>query len=409
MSERTKFIIRIAVFVIATLILGYGVYFIIFRPDISSGPTDPGVETPDGQGELPGSRDAGDRQTDGGDTDGGDQDPSLPIVSPVAQGGETLVTQLTQGSVLAPSRGTTSTGAMYYDPSDGYFYRIERNGELSQYSSASFPNAENVKFDPTLQNAVLEFPDGTNILYNFDNNRQITMPAHWESFDFSPNGGEVIAKAINDANNSALVVMSTDGSRAYPLQDMGGNADKVDVNWSPSGEFVAFSNTGPAQLGFGRRSMLLIDQSGEAPGSIIIDGTNFSSQWDPDGSHVLYSTSSYEAEDRPNLWYVKASGQDIGTGRKSLDVATWAEKCTFKDDNTLLCGVPREIEPWEGSSPLYNTSVDDLYEISVLTGRKTLLASPTITTRMFSPTLSDDGSTFYYTDQNGRLNYIRLR
>lgn len=407
MSDRTIKLIRILIFVGITALLAYGVYFIIFRPDQRTPITQtPGNSTTE-PGTLPTS-DTFDNSRIPDETPTNTGDPTLPIASPLASGGDTLVTQLTQGRVLAPA-GASASSATYYDPNDGYFYRIQKDGGLERFSDSAFPNANNVIVDDSATNAVLEFPDGNNILYNFTSNRQITMPQHWSDFTFSPGGSDVAAKAIADANNASLVVMSTDGSRAYAVQDMGANADKVTMTWSPSGEFLAVSNTGPAQAGFGRRAMLLIDTSGEAPGSIIVDGTNFSPLWNPKGTHLLFSTSNQNAEDRPNLWYVKASGQDIGAERKSLDIATWAEKCVFKDDATLLCGVPREIKAWEGSSPSYNQSTDDLYEINVLSGRKKLLAKPTITTRMFNPTLSNDKSTLYYTDQNGRLTFIRLQ
>ena len=403
MSDRTKLILRIVLFFGVTLLLAYGVYFIIFRPDLAAKPQAPTEETP-GTGELPESPDAtgGRVPTELTPTDG-----QLPTASPIAQGGPTLVTRLTQSEVLAP-HASGSNSALYYDPNDGYFYKIGKDGAIEQYSNTAFPNAEAVTLDENAVNAVLEFPDGSNIIYNIAESRQITMPPHWSEFSFAPGGTDVAAKAIADENNSSLVVMSTDGSRAYAVQDMGGNADKVDISWSPNGQFLALSNTGPAQLGFGRRAMLLIDQDGEAPGSIIIDGTNFSSQWSPSGSHLLFSTADQAKRDHPGLWYVNASGQDIGAERKFLDVETWSEKCTFKNETYVLCGVPREIKDYEGYTPYFNESTDDLYEINVLTGRKKLLAAPTITSRMFNLNLSDDQSTMYYTDQEGRLNYIRL-
>lgn len=404
MSDRSKMILRVVLFLLATALLAYGVYFMAFRPDLRQEPTAP-PEIPGGTGELPTPGTANPPATGETPIPGEGQ---LPVASPVAQGGPTLITQLTQGRVLAPSTSGPSA-ATYYDPNDGYFYRIQKDGTLERFSQAAFPNAENVTLDDQNRNAVLEFPDGSNILYNIEENRQITMPPHWSEFSFSPGGTEVAGKAVADSYNSSLVVMSTDGSRAYAVQDMGSNADKVIVDWSPSGQFLALSNTGPAQAGFGRRAMLLIDSSGDAPGSVIIDGTNFSPKWSPNNTHLLYSTSDQNNGEIPGLWYVNASGQNIGTERKSLGVATWAEKCTFKDDVTLLCAVPREIKPYEAHTPLFNTSTDDLYEINVLSGHKKVLAQPTITERMFNLTLSEDKSTMYFTDQDGRLNFIRLQ
>lgn len=334
--------------------------------------------------------------------------PQFPDASPIAQGGETLITRLTQSRVLSPL-ASSNNQARYYDPSDGFFYQIDTEGRLSPISDASFPGAENVMFSPNTDKAVLEFPDGSNLLYDISQNRQITLPRHWLDFAFTPDSGQIAAKAIADEFNAQLVAMNTDGTQARVIANMGDNEDKVNVAWSPNNQFVAISRTGPAQSGLGRNAHLLIDRDGNSPGSLIVDGTNFSPKWTPAGTHIVYSVSDLNQRDRPSLWYVKASGSDIGSERRNLGLNTWIEKCTFKDDTFMLCAVPREIPDFEGFDYRMNNSIDDLYEVNFTTGRRTLLANSVTNIRMYNLSVSPDRSHLYFTDQTGSLNTIRLR
>lgn len=408
MSFRTRRILQILAFLLATGVLAYGLYFILFRPDLQT--TGPGITDTPGQqgGNLPGAGDFDDSRVPqpGQETDG--EEGSLPEASPIAQGGPTQIRQLTSGEVLSPV-SSGSSRARFYDPSDGLIYDVSIDGTLEPISNTAFPEAENAKFDKAGEQVILEFPDGSNIIYNITQNKQITMPAHWEEFDFSSTGSEVIAKSINDSTNGQIIALKSDGSQAAVIADMGQNADKVDIEWSPNGNFVALSETGPALAGFGRKSYLLIDQNGEAPGSIVADGQNFSSKWTPDSRSIVYSTTSPNNADRPSLWITSASGDEIGTDRRKIDLETWIEKCTFRDNTVMLCAAPREIEDYVDYNYQFNDSIDDLFEVNLLTGRVTMLAESTQNIRMFNLSVSDDKSQVFFTDQLGRLNSIQLR
>lgn len=407
MSYKTKKILQIIAFLSATALFSYGLYIIVFgpptRPDI-----DPDEVTEDISEDFPISDDfADDRIPIPGEVPA-PVSPQFPDASPIADGGETLITQLTSSRVLGPT-ATSGNQVRFYDPGDGRFYQSDTEGRLTQIADGVFPGADQVIFSPNSNKAILEFPDGSNLLYDLNQNRQITIPRHWQDFAFTSDSNQIAAKAIFDNNNSQLVAMDTDGTRARVIANMGSNADKVSVAWNANSQFVALSRTGPAQAGLGRNAFLLINDQGEAPGSIIVDGTNFSHKWTPAGTHIVYSTSDPANRDRPSLWYVKASGQEIGNERRNLGVATWIEKCTFEDDTFLLCAVPREIPDFEGFHPSFNRSIDDLYRINVTTGRRTLLANPVTNVRMNSLSVSPDRSELFFTDQTGRLNSIRLR
>jgi len=66
---------------------------------------------------------------------------------------------------------------------------------------------------------------------------------------------------------------------------------------------------------------------------------------------------------------VNATGDEIGTGRKKLNVDTWADKCTFYSDSKLYCAVPEKLDEGAGLFPeLAKTTKDNLYQIDPTTG-----------------------------------------
>ena len=148
---------------------------------------------------------------------------------------------------------------------------------------------------------------------------------------------------------------------------------KVIVDWSPSRQVVAFSQTGEP-LGAERREILLIGLNGENFKSITVEGVGFQPRWSNTGKKLLYSVYSSRTDFKPELWITDSYGDSIGGNRKALSLNTWADKCTFGDDSTLFCGVPRELPQGAGMSrEVANTSVDDLYKIDLKTGIKTLV------------------------------------
>lgn len=407
MSPRLNMILRVTAFVGATLLIAFLVYFFLLRgaPRITP-PTD-GGETPEiPVGNLPGSGPAGERPVptpEPGEPGGG-----LPP-SPVADGGPTLTVQLTSSPVAAPTLASGNQ-ISFYDPNDGAFYTIDANGNLLRLSDARYPQADDVVFSADTSKVALEFPDGSNIIYDLTTDRQTTLPAHWEGFGFSPDSQGIASKSITvDPNARALVLTNADGSQATSIVSLGNNADDVTVNWSPNNSIVAFSETGSAQAAFGRQEIFLLDTTGDAVGALVVEGSNFSAQWSPSGERILYSVAKTTANDRPSLWIVDGAGTNMGSGRTDLNVETWVEKCTFKDETFVLCAVPREVTNFSGFDHRLITSGDDLYQVNLATGRTFLLAELTSEMQMFNLRVSQDGSILYFTDGSSRLNSMRLR
>ena len=406
MSERLKMILRVLAFVGVTLFMAFLLYYFLLRKTPVITPSDDVAdETLDSTGgSLTGSDEAGDRTTPTTDIPDTGLQPSA-----VADGGPTLTLQLTSSPVTTPtiSNGNEIT---FYDPSDGSFYSIDSNGNLVKLSDANFPLADDVVFSDDANKVALEFPDGSNIIYDLATEKQTTLPAHWEEFGFAPNSEEVASKSLTvDPYARSLVVTNTDGSQASAIAGLGNNEDDVTINWSPNSSIVAFSETGSAQSAFGRQEIFLLDPNGEAVGAIIVEGTNFSSIWSPSGENILYSIASTSNNDRPSLWLVDGSGTDIGSGRQELNVETWVEKCTFKDETFVLCAVPRVVPNFSGFDHRIVTSGDDLYQINLSTGRTSLLAEMVTEIQMHNLSVSDDGGRLYFTDEFGRLNTLALR
>ena len=409
MSERAKFILKIVAFLLACILLALAIYFVFFRSAVTTITSSTGTTTST-VGTLPGSTTG----TPGGNTAGGtgttgNGGTSL-TPSKVANGGSTFTTLLTNTTIESPTVTANGTVA-YYDPADGKFYTIDANGNVVALSQQSFPKADNVTFSTGATEAVIEFPDGSNVVYNFETAKQVTLPNHWQDFSFSGDGSEIAAKSIGtDASNRALVVTSADGSSTTVLANLGSNDEKVTVDWSPNNSVVGFSATGVNAGGsFGRQEIYLIGPDGAASGSLMVDGTNFHAIWATDGKHMLYSVADPNDGYKAALWYADSRGDRAGDSRRKMGIQTTVDKCTFTSSTIAYCAVPREMPNGGGSNSSLVTSYDDVYKLDVTSGNAHLVAIPAADTRIFSPSVSADGAYFYYTDGSGRLNVIRLQ
>lgn len=402
MNPRTKRILQIIGLVLFVVFLIWLIVALLFRgaPSISPIVTaDPAGETTVSTG-LTESNTATDRLFSGSD----DAATTLPV-SDIADGGEVTSVQLTSSAITSPTL-TSGSKITFYNPTDGGFYEIDSNGNIISLSSAAFPSAETVVFDDQGSKAALEFPDGSNIVYDITSGKQTTFPSHWEEFEFSDDGDELVSKSITGA--PTLVLTNSDGTQASNIAELGSNAHEIELNWSPNNSIVGFSETGSAQSAFGRQEIYLIDDTGNAIGSIIVEGTNFSAIWSPSGNYILYSVADTANKDRPALWYTNAAG-DIGSSRTNLNLPTWVEKCTFQDETYVICGIPDEVPNYSGFDHRIVTSGDSIYRINISTGVTQLIADPISDIQIEHLSVSDDGSILYFTDQYGLLNRLRLR
>lgn len=281
------------------------------------------------------------------------------------------ITQFTNEFAMSPSLGSGGN-LRYYNATDGKFYRVGADGKIKELSGQVFYNASKITWAQNKDKAVIEYPDGSKIVYNFETQKQTTLPKHWEEFSFSPDGTQIAAKSIGlSPENRFLVTTNDDGTGSKIIEPMGENADKVIVDWSPNRQVVAFSQTGEP-MGAERREVLFIGLNGENFKSAIVEGLGFEPQWSPTGKELLYSVYSSRSDYKPELWIVNSSGDQIGSNRRLLQLNTWVDKCSFGDDNTLFCAVPRDLPQGAAMArEIANDASDYLYKIDLKTGLKT--------------------------------------
>ncbi|HLD18205.1 MAG TPA: hypothetical protein VJB99_04000 [Patescibacteria group bacterium] len=407
MSERLKKFLLIAFFLFSTIGIGTMLYFLFFAPPPSLKTTEGEIEQ-EYDGSFPLSETGNPRQ--------GASEPSatqqLPEASEIAEGGLTKTQTLTASSVQASSSSADGNGMNYYDPADGRFYAVKADGTVTSLSDRSFPAVQSVAWNKEKAKAVLEFPDGSNVVYDFETEHQVTLPSHWQAFSFSPVSDDLFAKNMGvDPGNRSLIVSNPDGSQVKSIQDLGENAGRVFIRPSPNRQIVAFSDTGDVQSGLGRKMILPIGMNHENLKGLIVEGVDFRSVWNPSGSLLLYSVAGETSDYRPQLWTVNGTPNRLGEERRSLNVFTWADKCTFAGPTTVYCAVPQALPSGSGIQPAVAASLpDDVYKIDLTSGRLSLVARPADGASIMGLVLSQDGTSLFFTNAlTGRLERLKLK
>lgn len=375
MTETTKKILLIIGLLLITILLGFGLYYLFSRTLPSITPPPPGEQittTP------PGFTPSGERIVTTTGPDGQIITTTLPVAGFVPTVGQGFyqaeaVTKIVDQPISYPAINNTSGEMRFYNENDGKFYKVKGDGAVENLSEKTFYGVSQTTWANSSDKAVLEFPDQSKIIYNFEKDKQYTIPSHWEEFSFSPDDDKVAAKSIGySPENRWLLTVGDDGTGTSLIEPMGENADKVTVSWSPNRQVVAFSKTGSNDLGTYRKEILLVGQNNENFKSITVEGLGFDSQWSPTGQKLIYNVYSPASDFKPELWIVNSSGDQIGSNRELLKLNTWANKCAFADDKTLYCAVPRSLPQGAGISPsIANGTPDDLYKIDLTTGFKT--------------------------------------
>ncbi|OGF26747.1 hypothetical protein A2303_05120 [Candidatus Falkowbacteria bacterium RIFOXYB2_FULL_47_14] len=408
LSKYKKILLALG-FLLITVLLGYLLYAMFFKSSL------PVTLEPEPGGTATGTG-AGFPDTASGTgkiihTETGTDRTSLPgaAASPVARGGLTTVKDLEQTGGLGPTLGSNGSDLQFYDPKSEKFYRLGKDGELTPLSDKKFHEVRNITWASDKNTAILEYPDGANILYDFSADKQITLPQHWENFDFSPSGDKIVMKSIGlDPDNRWLAVANKDGSGSRIIEDLGENAGSVYPDWSPNNQIIATYAKG---VGFDRQEVFFVGLNDENFKSTVVEGRGFEPLWSPEGDRLLYSVYSTEDNLKPGLWVVNAEGESIGTGRRKLNVETWAHKCAFGGSEGLYCAVPEKLSEGAGLIPeLGLRTKDNLYKIDPVTGQKKLLAVPDGTYNISNVIISDNGYYLYFTDEKtGKLHQINLK
>lgn len=335
----------------------------------------------------------------------------LEIEAPIdltAQGGITNVTTLTGTPVQHISLGATGDTINYYDPESKRFYRIDASGTVTKISDQIFAEIESVVWAPNGDDSILEFPDGRNILYNFETGEQITLPQHWEEFDFSPDSNNIAFKSLAlDPSERWLAVSSKNGNESRRIAHLGSNERIVDVEWSPNNQVVA---TYTKPNGLSSEEVFFVGMNNENFPLTKIHGINFEGRWVPEGNQILYSAAHQDSNFNPSLWVADGSGTTMGQNRKRINLQTWSHKCAFASADLMYCGVPISLPKGSGLIPALADGIpDQIFEVNLRTGVTSLLAIPEEDLNVENIILSSDGSQLFIQDGlSGRLKRIDI-
>jgi len=404
-----KKIFIVAGFVAFVLGAGFGLYWVFFR----SAPAGPGAGNGFNAGVIPGIGSGNLTVVDNSlNTVNG-----LPWqqfideeVSPVATGGLTEVQSLTESTVKGSVTGLN--GLQYYDADAQQFFVLGEDGQPRLLSDKKFFQVENITWSGAGDKAILEYPDGSNIVYNFKTGKQITLPREMEDFSFNKTGSQITAKWIGDNEDNNWLVASTDeGTGMFLIEPLGNQAHNTQMNFSPDNQIAAFYRS---YVDGQRQEIFPIGLKGENFKSFVVNGAGFESKWSPEGDALLYSIYSDSTDYTPNLWVTQGRTSELGDLKVSLNVGTWPDKCTFASNTKLYCAVPQGLPRGAGLYPeIADDYPDNFYSIDLNSGIKSLLASPVGELGSYSATnltLSPDGTVLYFTDRNtGRLQSIRLK
>lgn len=400
---------RIALFVIAYVLLVAFFVWIVWMVFFRAPSTPPIPNANTNTGTLP-------NQNTGGPTNGNQNTTvfpgQLPGIDSVARGGATKVNV----AVDAPVGSVKIKGgdAYYYNELDDRFYRMGPDGKPILLTDQIFPEAHDIQFSPTNNEAVVSFPDGTNILYNFDRDQQVTLPKQMGEIRFANDGSQIGFEFYQGhPDENFLGVSNPDGSTLTPIEALGDRGHDFAINWSPSKQVVATFRD--AEDGV-RQKVFFVGQNQENFKALTVDGRGFSGMWTPSGSQIVYSVYSADTDYQPELFIADAVGDRVGANKQSLGLRTFMDKCAFGGTNQLYCAVPNDLPEGAGlNRGLTEGLVDSFYKIDLLSGRTQFLAlpvndagSPYVISR--SLVVNDDESKLYFINQlTGSLEYIALK
>jgi hypothetical protein len=401
-NNRFKKILIIFLFLAVVGVCGYFIWLFFFKPVLTAPGQVPGATTtPAG---LPaaqnGKGQVGTTTTPGGvptaTSTGQTPAPQVPkgvTVNPLSK----QTTVLNANPSLKPVLSGDGKSLKFYDQTDNKFYKIDGNGNKVLLSNQTFYNVQNVNWSPDTNKAVLEYPDGSKIVYDFTTNKQSTLPKHWEDFNFSTDSSKLVMKSMGaDVENRWLITANADGSQAQALEYIGANADTVIPSWSPNNQSVAMYTQG---MDLNRQEVFFVGQNKENFKSTVVEGRGFQPLWSKTGDTLLYSVYSSDTNSNPSLWIVDAQGDSIGNNRQQLDLQTWADKCTFATDKQIYCAVPNSLQPGSGIVPdLAKNTQDTLYKIDLENGTKQQVAIPDGSYNISNLIVSDNQNQLFFTD-----------
>lgn len=423
-----KRIMLVLFFVAVCIGLGFGIYALFFKAE-EPRPGEPGFVPPSGY--LPETQEgfeAGE-ETPGGSLPQGQegeqgkvaelqQDGSYKTadgrnIDNVAQGGRTIALPLTENKVKAVTSSADGKSVVFYNTDDNKFYTLSSDGSESYLlSNQEFYGVESVSWSDDRTKAIISYPDGSKIYYNFNTDSQTSLQKEINEPDFSKNDEVAYKYITNDEQGNWLAISDPQGGQSKLVQSIGDNHIYVDVDWSPTEEVVA---TFQKPIGYDESEIYFLGQNEENNKTLRVAGTNFHGIWSPSGTRMLYDVTSSQNGYRPTVWISEVAQSVIGRNKKSLGLNTWVDKCVFSNERTVYCAVPQELPEGAGLRRDLVVETDDLiYRIELSVGRPELLADPispeSENFNVGNIQVSKDASRLYYWDANsGKVFVLRLK
>jgi len=382
----------IAIILIFGLLCGFGIYWFFFRSN-QTAPV-PG-STIDLSGQLPsiGGGTGPDVIGEGGvlpelgdiiaeDDTEGILSPRVENLDSIAQGSNTSVNSLDDNRISDINLNASGNGFVLYDREESMFYGLSADGETKYLlSSKKFYSVDNVAWAPSKDKAIIEYPDGSNVYYDFIQDKGITLPKEMQEPVFDQSSKKIAFKFVTeDDDNNWLVISDPTGEDMSAIEPIGDRGYLVQVNWSPNSKIVAFYHK---SVGIDQEEIFFIGQYGENFKSMRVDCMGFKGIWSQAGNRILYHVVSGQNDYKPSLWIVSAGGDEIGLNKFNLGLNTWVDKCTFDaTGKQAYCAVPKELEIGAGLYPdLVVSSGDIFYRIDLAAGIKHVLANPILDQR----------------------------
>ena len=420
MSQKTKKILLIIGFIVLVLIFGFAIYYLFFLPLFAppvAPPVTPPPAKPTALPTIPPALNINAPIQPGAiiapglpPTVGVPAIPTVPgpALSFTATGGLTSFNTIEPDTTLDPTMAANGKDLVYYDTQNGFIYNLTPDGQKKLLSDLPFKNVEKMTWSPNRQKAIMEYPDGSNTIYDFVQKKNITLPAQWQDFQFSPDNQQIAFKDMRlDPENRYLSISDTNGGNFKQIEPLNNKAADVTITWSPNNEYVGFYREA---IDGSRSEVYPIGFNGENFKSFRVEGRDPRYVFAPDGNKLVYSVYSSYSNYNPRLWVINSKPDLLGTGRTDLSIDTWADKCTFASNDVLYCAVPKTLKLGAGFRPdMADTTPDDFYKINVLTNSKELLAQPLFPTTAEKLILSADGKSLYWLEKGtGQIKQMNL-
>ncbi len=407
-----KRIALIVLFVVSIAIFGWGLYSFFFKGIIPGNETNGNANT---VGVLPipgqgGPGHANENQNQPIQLPGFSTTIDVTAPTDIAQGGYTKVVDY--GDTKVDDFTSGAEGAYFYNKDAGLFFKVD-GGKSTPLSDKKFFDVDKVTWSKDQNKAIMEYPDGSNVVYDFKTDKQVTLPKELTDFSFSPQGDAIAGKWMGKTNDENwLMVGDANGGNFQLIEPLGDRGNNVQVDFSNNNQIVALVRD---PVDANTQSVLPIGLNGENFPAFNVEGLKFESKWAPTDNALLYNVSTQDNNYNPKLLITSGDAETLGTSHLDLELNTWANKCTFNASSTsIYCAEPTSLPRGSGLYPELAKGIPDVfYRIDLRSGQKIPLAVPVGNRSSYSASsvfLSQDESSLYFVDEvTNQLHSIRLR